>query len=123
MGPAVSAAEANPRPSPVNAEELAARYKRPEGAAVDEKAGEEVEVCFICASDIEHESIAPCNHRTCHVCSLRMRALYKDKNCAHCRVSCAVLSHSKTIGLMVCFADSSTSCDLYGRQDETIRRL
>ncbi|KAH9210667.1 hypothetical protein DL95DRAFT_342714 [Leptodontidium sp. 2 PMI_412] len=85
MGPAVSAAEANPRPSPVNAEELAARYKRPEGAAVDEKAGEEVEVCFICASDIEHESIAPCNHRTCHVCSLRMRALYKDKNCAHCR--------------------------------------
>jgi hypothetical protein len=34
-----------------------------------------------------HESIAPCNHRTCHICSLRMRALYKDNNCAHCRVS------------------------------------
>ncbi|KAG4440357.1 hypothetical protein IFR05_004150 [Cadophora sp. M221] len=86
MGPAVSAAEANPRPSPMKAEDLAARYKRPEGAAAaDDKAGEDVEVCFICASDIEHESIAPCNHRTCHVCSLRMRALYKDKNCAHCR--------------------------------------
>jgi len=87
MGPAISAAEANPRPSPMNAEQLAARYKRPEGADEKEKAGDEAEaeVCFICASDIEHESIAPCNHRTCHVCSLRMRALYKDKNCAHCR--------------------------------------
>jgi hypothetical protein len=47
----------------------------------------EAEVCFICASPVLHESIAPCNHRTCHICSLRMRALYKDKNCAHCRVS------------------------------------
>ena len=89
MGPAISAAEANPRPSPMNAEQLAARYKRPEGTEEKHKVeGEaEAEVCFICASDIEHESIAPCNHRTCHVCSLRMRALYKDKNCAHCRVS------------------------------------
>ncbi|KAL2072784.1 hypothetical protein VTL71DRAFT_12127 [Oculimacula yallundae] len=87
MGPAISAAEANPRPSPLNAEALAARYKRPEGA--EEKGNgedaDDAEVCFICASDIEHESIAPCNHRTCHVCCLRMRALYKDKNCAHCR--------------------------------------
>ncbi|KAN0122893.1 hypothetical protein V8E51_001219 [Hyaloscypha variabilis] len=50
------------------------------------KEGEvEAEVCWICASPIEHESIAPCNHRTCHICCLRMRALYKDKNCAHCR--------------------------------------
>jgi hypothetical protein len=47
----------------------------------------EAEVCFICASPVLHESIAPCNHRTCHICSLRMRALYRDKNCAHCRVS------------------------------------
>lgn len=100
MGPAISAADANPRPSPMNAEQLAARYKRPEGADEKEKAeGEaEAEVCFICASDIEHESIAPCNHRTCHVCSLRMRALYKDKNCAHCRVSCSsrMLNRSRT---------------------------
>lgn len=45
------------------------------------------EVCFICASPIEHISIAPCNHQTCHICSLRMRALYKTRACAHCRVS------------------------------------
>ena len=47
----------------------------------------EVEVCFICASPVEHISIAPCNHQTCHICSLRLRLLYKTRACAHCRVS------------------------------------
>ena len=46
----------------------------------------EAEVCFICASPVVHQSIAPCNHRTCHICGLRMRALYKNRDCAHCRV-------------------------------------
>lgn len=45
----------------------------------------EAEVCFICASPVVHQSVAPCNHRTCHICALRMRALYKNKECAHCR--------------------------------------
>ena len=45
----------------------------------------EAEICFICASSIVHQSVAPCNHRTCHICSLRMRVLYKTKACAHCR--------------------------------------
>ena len=44
------------------------------------------EVCFICASAVEHTSVSPCNHRTCHICALRLRALYKNKGCAHCRV-------------------------------------
>lgn len=48
--------------------------------------GVEAEVCFICASPVVHNSVAPCNHRTCHICALRMRALYKTKDCAHCRV-------------------------------------
>ena len=47
----------------------------------------DAEVCFICANPIIHHSIAPCNHLTCHICALRMRALYKNKDCAHCRVS------------------------------------
>jgi len=47
----------------------------------------EGEVCFICANPIIHRSIAPCNHTTCHICALRMRALYKTKDCPHCRVS------------------------------------
>jgi hypothetical protein len=54
---------------------------------VQEVAVEDTEVCFICASPIEHVSIAPCNHQTCHICSLRLRALYKTRACAHCRVS------------------------------------
>ena len=47
----------------------------------------EAEICFICASTVIHNSIAPCNHRTCHICALRLRALYKTRACAHCRVS------------------------------------
>ncbi|KHJ36179.1 putative c2h2 finger domain [Erysiphe necator] len=45
------------------------------------------ESCIICASDIVHESFGPCNHRTCHVCSVRLRVLFKDKTCTLCRVS------------------------------------
>lgn len=61
------------------------------GAAEDSKGVEsnedvEAEVCFICASPVVHNSVAPCNHRTCHICAIRMRALYKTKDCAHCRV-------------------------------------
>ena len=51
----------------------------------------EAEVCFICASPVVHQSVAPCNHRTCHICSLRLRALYKTKTCAHCRVCWSLL--------------------------------
>jgi len=53
----------------------------------EEEEDNDAEVCFICASPVEHNSVGPCNHRTCHICALRMRALYKDINCAHCRVS------------------------------------
>lgn len=49
--------------------------------------GSEVELCIICASPVVHHAVSPCNHRTCHICALRMRALYKTKACAHCRVS------------------------------------
>jgi len=60
--------------------------KQKEGEKEVKEGEVEAEVCWICASPIVHESIAPCNHRTCHICCLRMRALYKEKNCAHCRV-------------------------------------
>ena len=48
--------------------------------------GTESEVCFICADPVRYIAIPPCNHPTCHICSLRMRALYKSKTCSHCRV-------------------------------------
>lgn len=53
-----------------------------------EVSGEQLEadVCFICASNVAHQCLTPCNHRTCHICGLRMRALYKNRDCAHCRV-------------------------------------
>ncbi|KAH9860494.1 hypothetical protein J1614_011825 [Plenodomus biglobosus] len=53
--------------------------------SADEDEDEDAEVCFICASPVQHTAVAPCNHRTCHICSIRMRALYKTKACAHCR--------------------------------------
>jgi hypothetical protein len=37
--------------------------------------------------------VSPCNHRTCHICALRLRALYKNRGCAHCRV-CLLLAFS-----------------------------
>ncbi|KAL1889632.1 hypothetical protein Sste5346_008750 [Sporothrix stenoceras] len=52
-----------------------------DGAAGDDDA----EVCFICANPVIHHAIAPCNHLTCHICALRMRALYRTKDCPHCR--------------------------------------
>ncbi|KAG0650797.1 RING-type E3 ubiquitin transferase hel2 [Hyphodiscus hymeniophilus] len=61
---------------------------RPTLEKSEDKDGEEeveAEVCFICASPVVHNAVAPCNHRTCHICALRMRALYKTKDCAHCR--------------------------------------
>ncbi|KAL1894271.1 hypothetical protein Cpir12675_003752 [Ceratocystis pirilliformis] len=54
-------------------------------AADDAASDSSEDVCFICANPVQHYSIAPCNHTTCHICSLRMRALYKTKDCAHCR--------------------------------------
>ena len=60
---------------------------KPQNAAIEDDS----EVCFICASPVVHTSIAPCNHRTCHICALRLRALYKTRACAHCRV-CSTLA-------------------------------
>jgi hypothetical protein len=55
-------------------------------ATDDADDAEDGEICFICASKVAHSSVSPCNHRTCHICGLRLRALYKNKACAHCRV-------------------------------------
>lgn len=57
---------------------------KPENGEGDDDAENE-DVCFICANPIQHHAIAPCNHVTCHICALRMRALYKNKDCPHCR--------------------------------------
>ncbi|KAG0707853.1 hypothetical protein DFH29DRAFT_600998 [Suillus ampliporus] len=42
-------------------------------------------VCWICAEPVKYYSISTCNHRTCHVCALRLRALYKKLDCTFCK--------------------------------------
>ncbi|KAJ4480963.1 hypothetical protein J3R30DRAFT_3656676 [Lentinula aciculospora] len=45
----------------------------------------EGDVCFICAEPVKYYSLSACNHRTCHVCALRLRALYKKDICTFCK--------------------------------------
>ncbi|KAM0323744.1 hypothetical protein ACHAQA_008681 [Verticillium albo-atrum] len=63
--------------------------EEPDGKAAEgvPSTAEGDEVCFICADPIKFHSIAPCNHKTCHICGLRMRALYKTTDCPHCRTA------------------------------------
>lgn len=77
---------------------------------------EDAEVCFICASPVEHISIAPCNHQTCHICSLRMRALYKTRACAHCRVS-TVVSYHRSIANLYRLSRHSSFLQMNPRND------
>ncbi|GBC02440.1 hypothetical protein RclHR1_04620007 [Rhizophagus clarus] len=43
------------------------------------------DVCFICAEPVTYYAVSECNHKFCHLCSLRIRALYENKNCAYCK--------------------------------------
>ncbi|KAL7753767.1 hypothetical protein RI367_000698 [Sorochytrium milnesiophthora] len=43
------------------------------------------DVCLICTEPVQFYSVGSCNHRVCHVCSLRLRALYKSKLCPMCK--------------------------------------
>ncbi|CEP12757.1 hypothetical protein [Parasitella parasitica] len=52
----------------------------------DQEDDPEDEVCFICTRPIDYYAVAPCDHRTCHMCTLRLRVLYKTKNCAYCKL-------------------------------------
>ncbi|KAK0625423.1 hypothetical protein B0T17DRAFT_617516 [Bombardia bombarda] len=64
-------------------EEAKAKAEAQDAAADDDDA----EVCFICANPMLHHSVSPCNHATCHICALRLRALYKNQECPHCRTA------------------------------------
>ncbi|KAG2349998.1 hypothetical protein BDR05DRAFT_972889 [Suillus weaverae] len=37
------------------------------------------------AVPVKYYSVSACNHRTCHVCALRLRALYKKLDCTFCK--------------------------------------
>ncbi|KAK2459502.1 hypothetical protein APHAL10511_008486 [Amanita phalloides] len=56
------------------------------GAGMDaEEGGTEEPLCWICAEPVKYYSVSVCNHRTCHVCGLRLRALYKKLECTFCK--------------------------------------
>lgn len=80
----------------------------------------DAEVCFICAGPVVHNSVSPCNHRTCHICALRMRALYKNRACLHCRVSsvrCMEKCRSNDR------ADECRYCSIHRQRREAVRRV
>lgn len=54
-------------------------------ASTPEETGDDA-VCWICAEPVKYYSVSQCNHRTCHVCALRLRALYKKNDCTFCKV-------------------------------------
>ena len=60
-------------------------------SVADEQSAEDArdsdDVCWICAEPVKYYSVSECNHRTCHVCALRLRALYKKTDCAFCKAS------------------------------------
>lgn len=51
-----------------------------------ETEADEGALCWICAEPVKYWSLSECNHRTCHVCALRLRALYKKQECTFCKV-------------------------------------
>ncbi|KDN38696.1 hypothetical protein K437DRAFT_239901 [Tilletiaria anomala UBC 951] len=53
--------------------------------ANDEEIPPEVELCFICAEPVHLYSLPPCDHITCHMCAVRLRALYKKIECTFCK--------------------------------------
>lgn len=54
---------------------------------VESESEDEEELCFICTEPVTTFAVSECDHRTCHRCSLRLRALYETRNCAYCKVS------------------------------------
>lgn len=68
--------------------------KAQEDAGVETKKGllhheddeiDDMDQCDICAEKIVYAAYTPCNHKTCHKCLLRQRALYEKQGCLVCR--------------------------------------
>lgn len=70
--------------------------------AQDDEIGENV--CHICAESMDKKlyAVAECNHRTCHACALRLRALYKKLDCTFCKASVIISIFAG--GLLTCFS-------------------
>ncbi|KAI8966967.1 hypothetical protein BDF20DRAFT_903490 [Mycotypha africana] len=71
---------------------------------------EEEELCFICTEPITIYAVSSCDHRTCHKCALRLRALYETKNCAYCKSEQSVVIFTK---------DAHKAFDSYDQERDT----
>jgi E3 ubiquitin-protein ligase ZNF598 len=63
----------------------------------DDAHQDEPDLCWICAEPIKYYAVSDCNHRTCHVCALRLRALYKKLDCTFCKVRAASPPHPMAV--------------------------
>lgn len=90
-GSSSSAAAATPPTGSSSADESSApqpdKGKQPATAAAAADDDEEEDLCWICAEPAKLYSVGPCNHRTCHICAIRLRALYKVRECTFCKAS------------------------------------
>ncbi|KAF8077552.1 hypothetical protein FPV67DRAFT_40 [Lyophyllum atratum] len=72
--------------APVNAPaEVSQEKQQVTEAAPAADGSDDPDVCWICAEPVKYYSVSECNHRTCHVCALRLRALYKRTDCTFCK--------------------------------------
>ncbi|KAK5698300.1 hypothetical protein LTR97_007261 [Elasticomyces elasticus] len=67
------------------------------GKDLDEAADGESVMCVICGNHGTHWSIGPCNHPVCYICSLRRRALFKDKTCNVCKTDMPTVAFTDTL--------------------------
>lgn len=91
-------------------------------AAAETDDADDGEICFICASNVAHSSVSPCNHRTCHICALRLRALYKNKACAHCRVRFVIWAECSTPVPLTCVFSGQTESSYVIFTDDPAKR-
>jgi hypothetical protein len=98
--------------SPPSLAEEQSKIIGPIDAAVSASAGVDEAVCWICAEPVKYYSTSECDHRTCHVCTLRLRALYKKTECTFCKASLSVSSCRQD--LIPSHLESPSLCHFYG---------
>ena len=52
-------------------------------------------ICSICEEPVKYYSVSECNHRTCHICAVQLRALYKRQDCTFCKVRLPFLDRNE----------------------------
>ncbi|KAI9030830.1 hypothetical protein CLU79DRAFT_731682 [Phycomyces nitens] len=95
-------AQAKPT-EPSDSKEAVAEPKSSEHTDEDEE-----ELCFICTEPIVTYAVSACDHRTCHLCAVRLRALYGIRQCAYCK------AEQKTV---VFTKDPEKPFEAYSRED------